>query len=99
MLANFYGGVTAGVILGEENNEIKEGAKEADLDGTSVAHPIGSRSDRAINGTKKKGRNKTWKSRRHGFQAQHHLSITAPLVDDVAATLLGQHDAQTGSCR
>lgn len=54
MLANFYGGVTAGVILGEENNEIKEGAKEADLDGTSVAHPIGSRSDRAINGTKKR---------------------------------------------
>lgn len=49
MLANFYGGVTAGdTILWEGNNEIKAGAKEADLDGTSVAHPIGSRSDGAI---------------------------------------------------
>lgn len=34
----------------EETIEIKEGAKEADLDGTSIVHPIGSRADEAING-------------------------------------------------
>lgn len=74
------GGVTAGDVGRRKQGKIKDGAKEADLDGTLAAHPIGSRSDQAKDGlkTERKCRRERQSPNGRGFKHNTTAGITAP---------------------